>query len=158
MQLENTGMPNKPVDPCADSIKFAREDRYRKCEIWRRSHTNGLAEPPFNREGPAATYDWFKTYADISEIIHQIIPDRTSRILMLGCGNSTLSEEVQRTGSQVIVDLYWWHVDVWWWVWKHREHWCMLLYSWSIPGSHWKPVVFFSGHWEHETHTRGSSS
>ncbi|KZT43228.1 S-adenosyl-L-methionine-dependent methyltransferase [Sistotremastrum suecicum HHB10207 ss-3] len=62
-------------------------------------------EDRYRKEGPAATYDWFKTYADISEIIHQIIPDRASRILMLGCGNSTLSEEMYDDGYENIVNI-----------------------------------------------------
>ena len=47
-----------------------------------------------NREGGEETFDWFKTYADLADLIHEVIPDRASRILMLGCGNSRLSEDV----------------------------------------------------------------
>jgi hypothetical protein len=39
-------------------------------------------------------FDWFKTYAEIAPLIRELVPDTSSRILMLGCGNSKLSEEV----------------------------------------------------------------
>jgi EEF1A lysine methyltransferase 4 len=46
------------------------------------------------REGEDATFDWFKRYEDVVHLLRPILPDRTARILMLGCGNSTLSEDV----------------------------------------------------------------
>ncbi|KAG8926369.1 hypothetical protein FRC01_008942 [Tulasnella sp. 417] len=39
------------------------------------------------------TFDWFKSYADIKDLFHDLIPERSSRILVLGCGNSTLSDD-----------------------------------------------------------------
>ena len=48
----------------------------------------------FSRESDGGSFDWFKSYSDISHIIHEVIPDKSARILMLGCGNSRLSEEV----------------------------------------------------------------
>jgi EEF1A lysine methyltransferase 4 len=48
----------------------------------------------YGREGQNESFDWFKSYADLSELLHTLIPNKSSRILMLGCGNSTLSEEV----------------------------------------------------------------
>lgn len=47
-----------------------------------------------SRESDESSFDWFKTYSDISDIVRELIPDKSSRILMLGCGNSTLSEDV----------------------------------------------------------------
>ncbi|KAF8347789.1 S-adenosyl-L-methionine-dependent methyltransferase [Amanita rubescens] len=41
-----------------------------------------------------AHFDWFKSYADLASYLHDLIPLRSSRILVLGCGNSKLSEEV----------------------------------------------------------------
>jgi hypothetical protein len=41
-----------------------------------------------------AHFDWFKSYADLASYLHDLVPLRSSRILVLGCGNSTLSEEV----------------------------------------------------------------
>jgi hypothetical protein len=42
------------------------------------------------------TFDWFKSYADVAHLLHPLLPDKNARILMLGCGNSTLSEDVRR--------------------------------------------------------------
>jgi hypothetical protein len=40
-------------------------------------------------------FDWFRSFRDIQLIFEELIPDKNSRILILGCGNSTLSEEVR---------------------------------------------------------------
>ena len=40
------------------------------------------------------TYDWFKSYEDVAHLLRPVLPDKTARILILGCGNSTLSEDV----------------------------------------------------------------
>jgi hypothetical protein len=47
------------------------------------------------REPDDSTFDWFKKYADVADIIRELVPNRDARILMLGCGNSTLSEDVR---------------------------------------------------------------
>lgn len=47
------------------------------------------------REATDATFDWFKKYEDVADLIRDAIPDKHARILMLGCGNSTLSEDVR---------------------------------------------------------------
>jgi hypothetical protein len=41
------------------------------------------------------TFDWFKSYKDVAHLLRPALPDKTVRILMLGCGNSTLSEDVR---------------------------------------------------------------
>ncbi|KZP01579.1 S-adenosyl-L-methionine-dependent methyltransferase [Calocera viscosa TUFC12733] len=46
------------------------------------------------REEAEGTFDWFKAYDEISSVIHELIPSRDAEILMLGCGNSTLSEDM----------------------------------------------------------------
>jgi hypothetical protein len=47
------------------------------------------------REGEDVTFDWFKRYEDVAHLLRPVLLDRTARILMLGCGNSTLSEDVR---------------------------------------------------------------
>ncbi|KAG9001212.1 hypothetical protein FRB90_011658 [Tulasnella sp. 427] len=47
-------------------------------------------------EDDEGMFDWFKSYSDIKKILNEIIPERSSRILILGCGNSTLSDDVSR--------------------------------------------------------------
>lgn len=46
------------------------------------------------REATDATFDWFKKYEDVADLIRDAVPDKHARVLMLGCGNSTLSEDV----------------------------------------------------------------
>jgi len=50
-------------------------------------------------------FDWFKSYEDIVDLIHEYIPDRSSRVLILGCGNSRLSEQMYDDGYQNIVNV-----------------------------------------------------
>ena len=48
---------------------------------------------PGRREAQV-TFDWFKSYEDVAHLLRPLLPDKTARILILGCGNSTLSEDV----------------------------------------------------------------
>ncbi|PWN98828.1 S-adenosyl-L-methionine-dependent methyltransferase [Tilletiopsis washingtonensis] len=50
-------------------------------------------------------FDWFKTYADIRDIVHELIPQRNARILMLGTGNSTLSADMFADGYSDITNI-----------------------------------------------------
>ncbi|KAF8623206.1 hypothetical protein AX15_006444 [Amanita polypyramis BW_CC] len=53
----------------------------------------------------ASDFDWFKSYADLAPYIYDLIPDRrSSRILILGCGNSKLSEEMWNDGYKNIMN------------------------------------------------------
>ncbi|KIO20014.1 hypothetical protein M407DRAFT_142136 [Tulasnella calospora MUT 4182] len=55
-----------------------------------------------NDEG---TFDWFKSYADIKDLLHDLIPERSSRVLVLGCGNSTLSDDMWQDEYRNIVNI-----------------------------------------------------
>ncbi|KAH8111040.1 S-adenosyl-L-methionine-dependent methyltransferase [Phellopilus nigrolimitatus] len=59
----------------------------------------------YRKETDETAFDWFKTYKDIEHIVKQVIPDKSSRILMLGCGNSKLSEEMYDDGYHNIVNV-----------------------------------------------------
>ncbi|KAF8310068.1 S-adenosyl-L-methionine-dependent methyltransferase [Clavulina sp. PMI_390] len=59
----------------------------------------------YREEGDSASFDWFKEYHQISDIINEIIPNKNSRILMLGCGNSTLSADMYADGFDSIVNI-----------------------------------------------------
>ncbi|KAN0059653.1 hypothetical protein ACQY0O_008224 [Thecaphora frezii] len=50
-------------------------------------------------------FDWFKKYEDLKPIFDTLIPSKTSRILMLGCGNSTLSGDMYTAGYTSISNL-----------------------------------------------------
>jgi len=51
------------------------------------------------------SFYWFKSYADLADLLHELIPNKSSRILMLGCGNSRLSEDMWEDGYQKIVNV-----------------------------------------------------
>ena len=61
-----------------------------------------VTTPCFGREAEDATFDWFKRYDDVAHLLHQVLPDKTARVLMLGCGNSTLSEDVRLSSCHTI--------------------------------------------------------
>lgn len=49
-----------------------------------------------HRESEEESFDWFRSYKDVADTLRALIPNKNARILMLGCGNSKLSEEVRR--------------------------------------------------------------
>ncbi|KAJ1884899.1 hypothetical protein GGI01_002831 [Coemansia sp. RSA 376] len=53
----------------------------------------------------AATFDWFKTYRDLEPLLSKHIGSKDVRILMLGCGNSTLSSDMYDDGYQSIINV-----------------------------------------------------
>ena len=59
--------------------------------IWTKGVLIGIV---LRREPEDGSFDWFKSYADVADIFRDIIPNKSARILMLGCGNSKLSEDV----------------------------------------------------------------
>ncbi|KAJ2330860.1 hypothetical protein GGI00_003513, partial [Coemansia sp. RSA 2681] len=57
------------------------------------------------RQEEAVTFDWFKTYKDLEPLLSKHIDSKDVRILMLGCGNSTLSSDMYDDGYQNIVNV-----------------------------------------------------
>lgn len=53
-----------------------------------------LGVTPGRRREAQVTFDWFKSYEDVAHLLRPALPSKTARILILGCGNSTLSEDV----------------------------------------------------------------
>jgi len=51
------------------------------------------------------TFDWFKSYKDVAHLLRAVLPDKLVRILILGCGNSTLSEDMYDDGYKNIVNV-----------------------------------------------------
>ncbi|KAH7335418.1 S-adenosyl-L-methionine-dependent methyltransferase [Rhizoctonia solani] len=69
---------------------------YEGKEYWDERYQSEEGQQPF---------DWFKSYKEIKEILEVYIPGRDVRILMLGCGNSTLSEDMYQDGYHDIVNI-----------------------------------------------------
>ncbi|KAA1469067.1 S-adenosyl-L-methionine-dependent methyltransferase [Dentipellis sp. KUC8613] len=59
----------------------------------------------YAQEAGDASFDWFKKYEDVADLIREAVPDKAARILMLGCGNSTLSEDMYDDGYKNIVNI-----------------------------------------------------
>lgn len=51
------------------------------------------------------TFDWFRTFSDISDEIHRHVPDKTSRIVMLGCVSKPLKSLLLIVPSYVYIEL-----------------------------------------------------
>ncbi|KAJ3732090.1 S-adenosyl-L-methionine-dependent methyltransferase [Lentinula guzmanii] len=58
----------------------------------------------YAQEANGASFDWFKSYSEIADILRNLIPDKHSKILMLGCGNSKLSQDMYDDGYSNIVN------------------------------------------------------
>lgn len=66
-----------------------RNEEFQTREYWDKRYAD---------EGPEEDYDWFKKYEDLEPILSELIPKKDSKILMLGCGNSTLSVDMAGAG------------------------------------------------------------
>lgn len=51
------------------------------------------------------TYDWLLTYSQLRSVIVPRFPNKQAEILNLGCGNSTLSEELYKEGYHYITSV-----------------------------------------------------
>ncbi|KIM63345.1 hypothetical protein SCLCIDRAFT_117553 [Scleroderma citrinum Foug A] len=59
----------------------------------------------YSEDTPDSAFDWFKSYSDLADDIRALIPDKSMRILMLGCGNSKFSEDMWNDGYKNIVNV-----------------------------------------------------
>ncbi|KAF8889315.1 S-adenosyl-L-methionine-dependent methyltransferase [Infundibulicybe gibba] len=78
------------------SILPHKNEEYSTKDYWNQRYT---------QESEEGAFDWFKSYADIAPIIRELIPNKSSRVLMLGCGNSKLSEEMWDDGYKSITNI-----------------------------------------------------
>ncbi|TNY20214.1 S-adenosyl-L-methionine-dependent methyltransferase [Rhodotorula diobovata] len=51
------------------------------------------------------SFDWCKRYADVRHLIRRFVPNRDAHIVMLGCGNSTLSRDMYDDGYRHISNI-----------------------------------------------------
>ncbi|KAH7881780.1 S-adenosyl-L-methionine-dependent methyltransferase [Phlebopus sp. FC_14] len=59
----------------------------------------------YSQETADSSFDWFKSYADLADHIRVLVPDKKSRVLVLGCGNSKFSEDMWDDGYTNIVNV-----------------------------------------------------
>ncbi|KAI3650544.1 hypothetical protein MP228_004025 [Amoeboaphelidium protococcarum] len=62
-------------------------------------------ERRYEEEDTEQSFDWFKTYDDIRDSLGEFIKDKESRIIILGCGNSTLGYDMIEDGYTHIVNV-----------------------------------------------------
>ncbi|ORX38853.1 S-adenosyl-L-methionine-dependent methyltransferase [Kockovaella imperatae] len=86
-------MPSK-----AEENLPATNEGYGTREYWEQRYTN---------EAPDTTFDWFLTPSYLIPIIREQTQDigTSARVLMLGCGNSALSEAMYEAGWKNIVNI-----------------------------------------------------
>ncbi|KAJ3043765.1 hypothetical protein HDV00_004171 [Rhizophlyctis rosea] len=70
-------------------------ERYGTLDYW---------EERYKKEGEQG-FDWFKDFKALAEPLGQLIPDKTSKVLHLGCGNSRLSEDMYTAGWKNTVNV-----------------------------------------------------
>ncbi|KAH9976077.1 S-adenosyl-L-methionine-dependent methyltransferase [Russula compacta] len=73
----------------------ARNEEYGTREYWDQRYA----------QEAEVTFDWFKSYKDVAHLLRPVLPDTSARILMLGCGNSTLSEDMYDDGYKNIINV-----------------------------------------------------
>ncbi|XP_024522994.1 EEF1A lysine methyltransferase 4 [Selaginella moellendorffii] len=86
---------NGPSRGFSSATRKQREDtRYGEEEYWNKRY----AEEAF------MTFDWYQRYADLQPILKKHIP-KSARVLMAGCGNAVMSEDMVSDGYQNIVNV-----------------------------------------------------
>ncbi len=56
-------------------------------------------------ENNTGTYEWYSTYNELKNLIHQYIPDKNSKILNVGCGNSPFPCDMYADGYENITNI-----------------------------------------------------
>lgn len=68
---------------------------YDKLEYWSKRYTTDFPEP----------FDWLVAWKDLKEVVDAVVPNKASRILILGCGNAPFSPEMWEAGYQNLVNI-----------------------------------------------------
>lgn len=79
------------VLPEASSVFFPRQPSL-TCRITQGNEQYGSQrywDDRYAREAKGTTFDWFKRWTDLCDVLAPHLPDKTARICMLGCGNSS---------------------------------------------------------------------
>ncbi|KII87510.1 hypothetical protein PLICRDRAFT_112521 [Plicaturopsis crispa FD-325 SS-3] len=80
------------------SVLPKKNEEYGSKEYWSRSSI------VYREAADDASFDWFKSYAELAPFLRELVPSKDARVLMLGCGNSKLSEEMWDDGYTNIVN------------------------------------------------------
>lgn len=77
------------------SLSADRNEQFSEQSYWEQRYSDDTEQD----------FDWFRSYADLAELFREVIPSTSSRILMLGCGNSTLSPSMHADGYKDIINI-----------------------------------------------------
>ncbi|KAK9429924.1 S-adenosyl-L-methionine-dependent methyltransferase [Lipomyces doorenjongii] len=80
-------------------LKLSEVDQLQTKEYW---------DKRYQKDEDATTFDWFKTFAELEPFFRRHIPwDQCAnlKIVMLGCGNSTLSKDLYDAGLKNIANV-----------------------------------------------------
>ncbi|KAJ2782698.1 hypothetical protein H4R18_002124 [Coemansia javaensis] len=88
-------MAQQPTASTDLGVLPGKNAEYESREYWDRRYA----------QEPDSAFDWFKTYADLKPLLAERIGSKDARILMLGCGNSTLSSDMYQDGYEDIVNV-----------------------------------------------------
>lgn len=58
----------------------------------------------YRDEGVVSSFDWYQRYSALRPFLHKFVPT-SSRVLMVGCGNSVMSEDMMKDGYVEIVNI-----------------------------------------------------
>ncbi|PKC14635.1 S-adenosyl-L-methionine-dependent methyltransferase [Rhizophagus irregularis] len=80
------------------NLKILPDDvtEYRTKEYW---------EKRYSKEPPEISFDWFKSYKELKPLFDVHLPNKNVSILVLGCGNSALSEDMYDDGYHNITNI-----------------------------------------------------
>ncbi|TNV82203.1 hypothetical protein FGO68_gene3607 [Halteria grandinella] len=56
-------------------------------------------------ENEGSMFDWLEDYQSLKPLLSSLIPSKSSRILIIGCGNAPLSEDLYDDGYQNVVNI-----------------------------------------------------
>ena len=56
-------------------------------------------------ENDGSMFDWLEDYQSLQPLIKDLIPDKTSKIIIIGCGNAPLSEDMYDDGYKNILNV-----------------------------------------------------
>ncbi len=54
------------------------------------------------KDNENTTFDWLEDYASLKPLFSDLIPNKNARILVIGCGNAPLSEDMYIDGYELI--------------------------------------------------------
>mmetsp|Transcript_16737 Transcript_16737/g.21159 ORF Transcript_16737/g.21159 Transcript_16737/m.21159 type:complete len:81 (+) Transcript_16737:85-327(+) len=59
----------------------------------------------YKEAGDSASFDWLESYFSLHSLLAEFIPDKSMRILVLGCGNAEFSEDLYDDGYTNVVNV-----------------------------------------------------